>query len=86
MGPVGDGLPYTPPEIGNVDGVITNLTCVYDYSCPIDIMNETSCDGFNGIAVLTCLTCKSKHSKLMVLINFVCVDNFIDYRVTSLNQ
>ena len=58
-----EGLPYSPPEIEGADGVITNLTCVYNYSCPIDIMDNTSCDNFGGIAVLSCVTgIKSKRS------------------------
>ena len=61
VGPA-DGLPYTPPEIGEVDRVITNLTCVYNYSCTMEVIDGISCDSFNGIAVLTCLTCKSKNS------------------------
>ena len=51
-----EGLPYTPASSGETEGVVTNLTCPYDYySCTVDGMNETSCDNFGGNAVVTCL-------------------------------
>ena len=57
-----DDLPYTPPYIEEDQAVITNLMCVYNGSCPIDDMEEFSCDNFNGSAVLTCVICKNLHS------------------------
>ena len=57
LGPF-ENFPYTPAISGEAEGVVTNLTCAYDYNCPVDIVDETSCMNFGGNAVVTCIFCK----------------------------
>ena len=60
LGPLGD-FPYSLAGYGKTVGVVTNLTCAYDYYCPVYDVVESSCDGFGGNAAISCIHSKYVH-------------------------
>ena len=64
LGPV-EGLPYTPTGSRETEGVVTNFTCAYDYYCPVNVLDETSCDNLGGNAVVTCIISKNTYIQVL---------------------